>query len=345
MLKWYEQAGGQDVFVSSRVRLVRNKRGVHFPGTLSNEEMKKLREEMAAILSSWLFSEGYTYQETDKMTETERMALRERRIINSALAKRTEPMGLFLSPEEEKSILLCGDDHIRMQNIKPGASLSQAWEELNAMDDRINEKIPYAFDEKYGYLSAFPTNTGTGLRATQLLHLPVLSASRQFRKLTSEMSRFGIAVRGVYGEPGENWGALYEVSNQKTLGLTEGEIIGSVQRLAGQIAGQERKLRAQLIQEQGKERQDEVFKSYGILKYAKRLTLKEGMHYLSCLRAGMSDGLMALAHPVSIYGLMLGIQPAILSLSAKGEKEEGELDEARAEYVKAHLPELKERKD
>ena len=341
MLKWYEQAENQkDVFVSSRVRLVRNRKGTCFPGKLSRQEAESLREDMAKKLSPYLNPEEYTYYEMEKLSETERKSLRERRIVNSAIAGREAPMGLYLSETEEKSVLLCGDDHIRMQHIKAGAALSQAWEELDKMDDKANEKIAYAFDEKYGYLTAFPTNVGTGLRATMLLHLPVLSAGKQFRKLSSEMNRFGIVIRGVYGDPGENWGALYEVSNQKTLGLSEGEIIGTVQRMAGQLAGQERKLRLQLIKERKGEREDEAFKSYGILRYARRLTLKEGMNYLSCIRAGINDGLLHMEEPVSIYGLMLGIQPANLELYLGEKQEEESLNRTRAEYVRAHLPKL-----
>ena len=250
-------------------------------------------------------------------------------------------MGLFVSPDRARSLLLCGDDHIRLQNIGSGASLLTAWEELDRMDDLINEKIAYAFDEKYGYLTAFPTNVGTGLRATMLLHLPALSAGKQFRKLVSEMNRFGIVIRGVYGDPGENWGALYEVANQKTLGLSEGEILGTVQRMAGQIAGQERKLRLQLQKERRSEREDEVYKSYGILRYAKRLTLKEAMNYLSCLRAGVNDGLIAFETPVSLYGLMVESQPYRLRQRLGEKASEEALYQARAEYIRDCLPKLK----
>ena len=342
MLKWYERAENQrDVSVSSRVRLVRNIKGTAFPGTLSRGQCEALRRRISEKLSGSLDPEQYAYYEMEKLSPSEKRAFRERRIINSAIAGREMPMGLYVSRTEAKSVLLCGDDHLRMQNIKAGASLLPAWEELNRMDDEVNEKFAYAFDEKYGYLTAFPTNVGTGLRATMLLHLPVLSAGKQFRKLSSEMSRFGIVIRGVYGDPGENWGALYEVSNQKTLGLSEEEIIGTVQRMAGQLAGQERKLRMQLLKERRGEREDEVFKSYGILRYARNLTLKEAMNYLSCIRAGANDGLLAFEEPVSIYGLMLHIQPDQLRLSLGEKKDEESLNRARAEYVRAHLPALK----
>ena len=149
------------------------------------------------------------------------MALRERRILNMACVSRKEPSGLLLSADESGSIVLGGDDHIRMQILSPGLKLDELWQKADVLDDYVNERFSYAFDEKYGYLTSFPTNVGTGLRACAVLHLPTLSQVRKFQSIVADMSRFGTAIRGLYGEGSDNYGSLYEVSNQRTLGQSE----------------------------------------------------------------------------------------------------------------------------
>lgn len=332
-MKWYDTPESQhDVIAASRVRLARNIRGPVFCDRMKEEERRALRgrlkEKTAPVLA------GCEYLETDLLPEGERKALRERRLINSNLASRTEPMGLFFSADDETSVLLCGDDHLRLQLTKPGLSLLPAWEELDALDDMLSERLEYAFDEKYGYLTAFPTNVGTGLRATAVVHLPALCQDRSFRKMLSEMNRFGIMVRPFYGDGSDNYGALYEVCNQKTLGLSEAEIIGSVQRMASQLSGQEKRLRSQIREKRGKEQEDAAWKAYGVLHYARRLTLKEAMNYLSCLRAALNDRYLELEKPVSVYGLMLASQDAALA-PGRGESPE----EARAAMIRRRLPE------
>lgn len=335
-MKWYEKANHQrETVVASRVRLVRNVKGHLFPNRLSEKERRTLREELQGVLSPLFPEDGYTYLQTEILSERERRALRERRLINSTLAGHEDPMGLFVSDDDEKSILLCGDDHLRLQNTLPGTALLPAWEELSRLDDAIGEVLPYAFDEKYGYLTAFPTNVGTGLRATEVLHLPALSQDKSFRRLTSEMNRFGIMVRPVYGEGADAMGALYEISNQKTLGLSEAEIIGTVQRMAGQMATQENKLRKALREKGGASREDQAYKAYGVLRYARILTCKEAMTYLSCVRAAVADGYLTLREPVNMYGLMLKVQED--ALPQMGGKTP---EEMRAILVRTALPDL-----
>lgn len=341
MRRWYEETpGAQDVIVSSRVRLERNLKDTVFPAGLTTEKRRDLVNSLQQGLAPMLGSE-MDYRELSKVSKAEKDYLRERRVVSSALAAIEEPMGLFLSENESQSVLLCGDDHFRIQCILPGLSLHKAWSEADSLDDKINERYPYAFDSKYGYLTAFPTNVGTGLRATVQLHLPMISQGRQFRKLVEEIGRIGFTVKGIYGDSGENFGALYQVSNQKTLGQSEADIISSVYRIAGQIAAQERKARHMILKENQARLEDEVYKSYGVLKYARRLTLKEAMMYLSQIRAGVTDGLISLKEPVSIYRLMLDVQPAALKLAFHLEADEEALLVKRADYIREVLPEIR----
>lgn len=283
----------------------------------------------------------YDFAMLGNLKELDRRALRERRILNSATVAKKGPVGIMLSTEEDTGLIFNGDDHIRLQLLAPGLKLEELWKRANQADDYISVRFPYAFDEKYGYLTSFPTNVGTGLKASAVVHLPTLSLGRKFQNLISEMSRFGASVKGLYGEGNENYGALYEISNQKTLGLTEKEIIDLVTRVAGQLNSQESKVRALSIKNHRLEREDEVYKSYGVLKYARRLSMKDAMSFLSQLMTGVSDGLLELAEPCAIYRLMLGIQPANLQKLSDRPLGKEDLDVARAGYLRVELPELK----
>lgn len=336
MSKWYEDVNRQqDVYVYSRIRLARNIKGHVFPGKMDDAEARQTLGQLAAGLSDL----GLEYRDLSHCSADYRQGLAERRILNLGLAKRNTPMGLYMSADESKSILLCGDDHLRLQCIQGGLTFQKLWEQADQMDNWVGERFAYAFDPKYGYLTAFPTNVGTGLRASVLLHLPVISSGKQFRSVMDEAKRIGISIKGIFGEPSENYGALYYVSNQKTLGQTEDEIIVSVQRVAAQLAGQERKTRQELLKGHRNEREDEVYKSYGVLKYARKLTMKEGLVYLSQVRGGIFDGVIQTEQPVSIYSLMVGIQPGNLRLNM-GSFESEQIDYVRADYVRKHLPEL-----
>ena len=282
----------------------------------------------------------YEYVYLEELDELSRRALRERRILNSAILNKKEIVGLIVSKDESTSLVLNGDDHIRMQFLSAGLCLNELWNRADKLDDYINARFSYAFDEKYGYLTSFPTNVGTGLRASVTLHLPTLSQGKKFSSLVGEMSRFGLTLRGVYGEGSENYGALFEVANQKTLGLTEQEILDLVARMANQLNRQEKQVREATLSSHRLEREDEVYKSYGVLKYARRLSAKDGMTFLSQLMAGADDGLIQFADPCSVYRMMLGIQQANLMKLSHKPLGKDELDMARAEYVRKELPEL-----
>ena len=345
MTKWYEEAccAGSSV-VYSRIRISRNWESHLFPSRMEPEERKETLELLREGLKEGLGEERepWGYRDFSQMNELERQALKERRILNTSAVSERGPAGLFLSGDESRSMILCGDDHIRLQLLGAGLKLDELWRRADSLDDGINEKFPYAFDEKYGYLTSYPTNTGTGLRACAILHLPTLSMGKKFSNMLAELSRFGVTIRGVYGEGSENYGALYEVANQKTLGQSEKEIVELVTKIARQLDTQERKVRRMALENHRLEREDEAYKSYGILKYARRLTKKDAMIFLSQLMAGMADRLIRTEEPCSVYRLMLGIQTANLQkLSSKPLNQE-ELDVARAAYLRRELPLLKE---
>lgn len=344
MLKWFEGVDQErPAVISSRVRLVRNWSAYAFPSRLAQKESMEMIRRLELGLSDLGSLDGkqYEYADLDELSELERKALRERRVFNSTIASKKTPTGIIISEEEDTSIVLNGTDHIRLQLLAAGFHLEELWRRADRLDDYINERFAYAYDDKYGYLTSFPTNVGTGMRASVVLHLPRLSMGKKFGGLVSEMGRFGAQIRGVYGEGSDNYGALYEVSNQKTLGLSEKEIVDLVSRVALQLAAQEQQVRRMALEKHSLECADEAYKSYGVLKYARRLSAKDAMVFLSQLMSGVADGILELREPCSVYRLMLGIQPANLQKLSDRPLGKEELDAARASYIRSELPELR----
>ncbi|MCI8453347.1 MAG: ATP--guanido phosphotransferase [Lachnospiraceae bacterium] len=345
MAKWYETPGEPaSNVIYSRIRLARNWRDYPFPAKMTEEQCKELVDRLGAGLRGISALDGtkYRFAWLDGMAELEKTALIERRAINRSFSKKKEAAGLILSEDERVSIALNGDDHIRIQIMEKGLNPLSCYERADALDDYISDRFAYSFDEKYGYLTAFPTNVGTGLRASVIVHLPFLSRRKNFSSLVADMGRFGTLIRGVYGEGGENFGSLYQVSNQKTLGQTEQEIIELVKKTAVELDNQERRLQKEAQEARPLTRADEAYKSYGILKYARRLTRKDAMEFLSQVMTGVAAGILKTDGPCSIYGLMLGIQPANLLSMAEKPLNKEELDAARADFLRARLPKIRQ---
>ena len=346
MLKWYEQVEMRpgSNYISSRIRLARNWKEYVFPNRLDQTKAELMIRSLEERLSDFPGYVGQPFRETllTDVPESERMAMRERRVFNSGILEKKSPVGLFLSESEDISLVLNGDDHLRLQLLSPNSHLYELWDKADRLDDFINSRIHYAFDERYGYLTAFPTNVGTGMRANIVVHLPALSMGKQFQNLVNSMTRFGVTIRGVYGTGKENYGALYDISNQKTLGLSEREILDLVSRAASQLNSEENQVRKKSLESHRLERLDEAFKSYGILKYARKLSLKDALTYLSQLMAAVTDGIIEAEGPVSIYRLYLGVQPSNLIASQAGPVDRDRLDALRADYIRRELPELRE---
>jgi protein arginine kinase len=343
-MKWFEEVDKeQPGVISSRVRLVRNWEEYAFPSRLpakdSEEMIRRLELGLRDIGS--LDGKEYHYTLLSELPDLDRKVLREHHVFNSTIAGKKTPVGLILNGEEDTSIVLGGTDHIRIQMLRPGMHLEEMWKACDRLDDFIGERFNYAYDEKYGYLTSFPTNVGTGLRASVTVHLPMLSKGKKFNGLVTEMGCFGAKIRGIYGEGSENYGSLYEVSNQKTLGLSEKEILDMVNRVANQLISQENQVRRLTREKRGISCEDEAYKSYGVLKYARRLTSKDAMIFLSQLMQGINDGVLEMKEPLSVYRLMLGIQPASLQKNSDRPLSKEELDIARAVYIRSQLPDLK----
>lgn len=343
MTKWYEEIDARTPgAISSRVRMVRNWNQYVFPYRLPQKESIEMIRQLEVGLQDLGSLDGrqYEYVALSDLDELDRKAMRERRVFNATIAAKKTPMGLLLSENEDTGIVLNGTDHIRVQVLSPGLQLDQLWERCDQIDDYINARFPYAFDEKYGYLTSFPTNVGTAMRASAMVHLPTLSLGKKFSGLVAEMGRFGVTIRGVCGEGEDNYGSLYEIANQKTLGLSEKEILGLVNRTATQLLAQEDKVRKLALEKHYLECSDEAHRAYGLLKYARRISFKDAMNSLSQVMQGFGDGVLKTEGDCPIYRIMLDIQPAILRKISQKPLTRDELDEARADYIRGALPEL-----
>ena len=343
MLKWYEQECEKEQnIIASRIRYARNWNEYVFPSRLSDKDGREMVKRLDEGLTDLGDADGRYYEAVmlEDLDELERQVLADRRVINRASVKKKGPAELIISAQEDVSILLNGTDHIRIQAIRPGIDLGEALKDADQIDDYVDQRFSYAFDEKYGYLTSYPTNVGTGMRASVLIHLPSLSLGKKFQAMLGDMGRFGVSVRGVYGEGRENYGSIYEVSNVKTMGQTERDLAELVGKVALQLNDQENQVRQMTLENHRLEREDEVYKSYGVLKYARKVTLNDGELLLSQIRLGLASGLIKADgfDESNIYQLMIGIHPANLLMISDKDMDEEELEIARADFIREHLP-------
>ncbi len=343
MLKWYEQtADSQDILVASRIRLSRNFREYPFPCRQSEEQQKQLLEQLLGNGPKLEEVTGIPFEECDlsEFGNTHKKALEERNLIHKAAMKKESPTGILVSADESYSILLECDDHIRMQVSGCGLKLEELWEKIDKVDDYFSLQKEYAFDDTLGYLTTFPNNVGTGMKAYVIMHLPFLCSSEKVRSLFLEMGRYGVNVRGGFGNLDDNPGNLIILYNQKTLGVSEEEIIQILNKVAIHIRHQEERARRYRVEHYRLQMQDQVYKSYGILKCAVLLTLEEALEHLSNLQWGLSCGFLRSEKSFNGYQLMLEIQSANLQVIHDRPMEDQILCKARAEYIQKRLPQV-----
>lgn len=341
MSKWYEEEKSNNgIIISSRVRLARNLKKYNFYNKLSAEDAEKMIEEVkdSIIGSRTVFGEQFKYIPVNKLDENEKFSMVERHIISPELMRNNKPCGVLVKDDETISIMLNEEDHIRIQAIAAGDNIDEAYDTADKIDNLIEESVEYAFSEKFGYLTSCPTNVGTGLRASYMMHLPQLERTGQIRSLTQAISKFGITVRGIYGEGSEAMGSIYQVSNQVTLGQSEREIIENLKKVVSTIVQREQELEKNAYARAKDDVEDKVWRSYGILKTARKISAKEAMQMLSNLMEAKNMGVEPMPdvniRPVE---LMINIQPAIIQTTNGKDMTPTERDKARADYIRKIL--------
>ena len=335
-VKWFEKDGFRDdVVISTRVRLARNIEGFAFPRHLSYEESEKLSQKVAEVLRET----GYGFEETDisEISDLEKNYLLEEYTISKSLLDPRLKRKVFTGNDGHVSIMLNEEDHLRLQCIYAGFEPDKAYDLINKVDNLIGEKLSYAFSEKYGYLTTCPTNVGTGMRVSFMLHLPALAMAGHIDELFTAVGKLGIAVRGVYGEGSKSTGHIYQISNQVTLGLSEGEIIEKLTEVVNRIITQEKELRNKILKENGIAFTDKIMRSYGVLKYASVMSTAELLELLSKVRLGVSMGMIEGVKLSDITNIMIKSRPAHIMNDQKKTMPAFERDVKRAKLIKEIL--------
>ena len=344
MLKWYEEsADNSDVVVSSRIRLARNLSKYPFSPKLSKSQSKEMIKELESELSLPISPERPLHWiQVNTLSDIDKVALVERHLISETLAAKEDATAAMISDDEVVSIMLNEEDHIRIQTMSGGMNLEKAFSIADAIDDEINKKFAYAYHERLGYLTTFPTNVGTGLRVSYMLHLPGIARTKKLASISSDIGRFGVTIRGMSNDKENGIGNLYQIYNQKTLGRDEKELIQELGTIAKQIIKQERRVRNKMMQDNKNLLEDTLLRSYGLLKYCKSLEIEEGMNLLSNVQLGITTGIIQLDadENFNIYSLVMGIQPAHLEKEKNRALKKEERDILRAEYVQKHLPDI-----
>ncbi len=334
MVSWLKNSGkDRDVVVSSRVRLARNLSNYNFPVKMTLADMEGVYNDVVSALSS----PEFTSFKIKDVPYLEKIMLVEKHVISPALIKKNEGSGFSMTKDETETVMINEEDHIRIQVLDSGLSLENAWKKADDLDNVLEEKVEYAFDEKVGYLTACPTNLGTGMRASVMIHIPALELIEQVNQVLSPVSQFGLAVRGVYGEGSKAMGSLYQISNQVTMGDREETIIKKIESIAGQISEKERMARKYLLENDRTEFEDRIFRAYGILKNARKISHEEAVRLLSYLKLGIDAGLIENNEINKLDKLFIGIQPASIQFAERKEMDMNDRDIKRADILRYEI--------
>lgn len=333
-MAWYDTKGKEnDVVVSSRIRFARNLADYPFESKLDKTSAREIIEKISGALGG-----GYSKIDFSDISPVEAAALMEKHYVSHEFALKELPHALFLKEEQHLAVMACEEDHIRLQCIMPGLALEEAYKNAVGCDEQLDAELNIAFDEKLGYLTHCPTNLGTGMRASVMVFLPALTMTRSIESLSVQLAKLGLIIRGMYGEGSEPDGCLYQISNRVTMGITEEETIKKLSEVISQIALRERKARDIIKSDSYLKMSDRIFRSYGILKYARLMSSGEFMKLYSDVRLGIALGMIKDLSYEKLGEIMIGILPANLVMSAGGKQLDGsERDTLRADYVRKQL--------
>ena len=322
-----------DIVLTSRVRLARNLAGRPFVNRATLEQDNEVLEQVRAALEGW--QEPMSCVPMSGLEKAKRQSLVERHLISQELTG-IESGALILNPEETVAIMVNEEDHLRIQSLQPGYQLRAAFEAANAVDDALEASLDFAFDEEWGYLTCCPTNVGTGMRASAMMHLPALALTRQIGPVLSTLGKIGLTIRGIYGEGTDALGCVFQVSNQVTLGVSEEDILRRVSTAVESIVRNERFARNYLREQRGADLEDKLWRSYALLTHARKLSGQEFMNFWSDAIMGASMGIL----PVEVGKLLQALeqcQAATLTVRAGQEMEAAQRDHYRAERVRELL--------
>jgi len=325
------------IVMSSRVRLARNLKDSAFPGWAKKPERVRVLELIQPAVQALPEMKEAFAESMDSLSTLDKQILVERHLISREHAAKSAGSGLVLNRDETLCVMINEEDHLRMQALRPGLQLRQAWTAVDQADSTLERKLDYAFSTDWGYLTACPTNIGTGIRVSAMLHLPGLVLAEQINPIIQSVNKLGLAVRGLYGEGTEALGNVFQVSNQMTLGESESAIVERLEKVLAQIIEHEENARATLLEKKPKMVFNHIGRAYGILANAHSISSKETMNLLSLMRLGVDVGLFPGVDRALVDELFILTQPAHLQKQHTEKLSAEERDVLRADMVRERL--------
>jgi protein arginine kinase len=338
--EWLRATGPEsDIVISSRVRLARNLAAFPFTNRANSYQKAEIESLLRDRITKLDLTPKLGYVNLPGLSTLDRQFLVERQLISRELASADGPRGVALVPQETVSLMVNEEDHIRLQVMRSGFTLDESWQEIDRVDDLLEQRVTYAFSEEFGYLTACPTNVGTGMRASVMLHLPALEHTKQIEKVFRALQKINLAVRGLYGEGSRASGHFYQISNQVTLGKSETGILNEIHSVIPQIITYERQARQTWLRENRQGLRDKVARAYGTLCSAMMMTSEETMELLSFVRLGINLSLVEDITIPTVNELFIQTQPAHLQKLVGSPLDGEDRNAARARYLQKRLRE------
>ncbi len=337
-LSWLADSGpDDDIAISTRIRLARNFSSTPFPIAGNQDALRQVRDlAEQAILSSEVLVEPMEF-DLPALGDVEKRLLLERRLISCDMLHPNPASALLADRDESLAVMINEEDHLRIQALSPGFQLESVWTRINRFDDVLSGRIPYAFDSRLGFLTSCPSNLGTGMRASVMLHLPGLVMAGQIAAVKQALGKLGLAVRGFYGEGSENFGNLFQISNQSTLGESEVQILERISSIVKQIIIHEKQSRQALLDQKQSFLLNQVGRAYGILRHGYMISSEEALNSLSALRLGVDMKMFSSVDIHTVNELFLNVQPSHLQIAEHRELSQEERDTARATLIRETL--------
>lgn len=333
--EWLRGTGPEsDIVISTRIRLARNLDGYPFPLRASAKQKAEIETLVQDVLCSQKLGRSLLYVSLPETSGLDRLFLTERHLISKEMANSEGDRAVAIGKKETLSIMVNEEDHLRLQVLRSGLQLAEAWEELDRLDTALGKLFRYAFSAQFGFCTACPTNVGTGMRVSVLLHLPALAMTKQIEKAFQALSRVNYSVRGLYGEGTQPSGNFFQISNQMTLGKAEGDIVEEMSSIVPEIIKFERACRQRLAADNRLELEDRIWRAYGTLRYARSITSEETMDLLSVIRLGINMSTIRDLDVKDVNELFIYTQPAHLQKLHKRQFSAAERDIARANYIR-----------
>lgn len=333
-VNWLDDSS--DIVISSRIRLARNLKEFPYSTKYTSDDREKISQQIESVLKRISILRDTVFIKIDELSLLDRYFLMERHLVSQDFVKGNN-CAVVISPDESISIMINEEDHLRMQSIIAGVKIEEAWNIIDNLDDELSKYLDYAFSSQWGYLTSCPTNLGTGLRVSCMVHLPAIVLTKRINKILELLSKLSLNVRGLFGEGTDIIGSFFQISNQVSLGITEEALCDNLREVIIQIKDQEMSSREYLQKKHKVSLEDSIWRAWGILSNCRLINTKETLQYLSLLRLGVDLGIIKQIERKDINALFIIIQPAHLQKLVGKELEEGERDIVRANILRKRL--------